>query len=794
MNESKNTGKITLRRGSLALRYSIIFFVGLLTIFLIAFFYSYYFSTRILLEEGRKDAANITDLTIARIENILLPIQMVPRNLVKAIEADGIGDKEVIRLAREFVVESPEVFGSCLAYEPYMHSGKEYWYAPYTYETPNSVKFKMLGDKDYNYFDQDWYRLPKLLNRPVWTEPYFDKGGGEAFMCTYSVPFYKNVKGNRVFGGVLTMDISLTTFERIVNSVRVYKSGYAFLISGKGKVINSREMNAQNENIIDVVRQGQGANTIKAVHEMLQGKRGFVKVDGLRVRKDPSFLYYAPVAASGWSLGLIFPEKELFSDFMGFLRQLIIIFAVCVVSILITTILITRRLTTPISRLVDATYRIGQGDFHAPLPIHRSKDEISQLTTAFSVMQEELATYLKNLQETTIAKEKIESELNVAHTIQMGMLPTGFPVRKECDLFAMLESAKAVGGDLYDFFFLDGDHLCIAIGDVAGKGVPAALFMTVMRTMFRANISLDLPLKEVICRINQSLGKENPNEMFVTFWAGIINLRSGEIIYCNAGHNFPFLIRKDGLVERMPQANGLPLGVFENTLYISQQRFILPGETIVLYTDGITEAVSPAGEFYGEQRLKQVLQTPGTLPAREVGMKLSADVTAFASGTEQADDITILVLTYKGTDPDKNIPMDSLKLTLANKLEELEKIVAAVETLSERWELPSRLGMEMNLCLEELFTNIVFYAFEKETEHLLVIEFERSAPGQIRIRIIDDGRPFNLLEKDISDLDTPLEQRKIGGLGIHFVKEMMDKVEYERAGDKNVVLLTKNFN
>jgi anti-sigma regulatory factor (Ser/Thr protein kinase) len=137
--------------------------------------------------------------------------------------------------------------------------------------------------------------------------------------------------------------------------------------------------------------------------------------------------------------------------------------------------------------------------------------------------------------------------------------------------------------------------------------------------------------------------------------------------------------------------------------------------------------------------------------------------------------------------------MDVLKLTLSNRLEELEKIVAAVETLSERWSVPPRVGMEINLCLEELFTNVVFYAFEKDTLHQLFIDFELIDPGQLRIRITDDGRPFNLLEKDISDLETPLEQRKIGGLGIHFVKEMMDAVEYERSDNKNVVLLTKNF-
>lgn len=770
-----------------------IFLAGLLTIFLIAFIYTYIFSSKILLEQGRKEAANLTDLTITRIENILQPIQIIPTTLVQALGTPGINEKEIIRLAREFVIESPEVFGSCLAYEPFAYEKKKYWYAPYTWETNSGVNYKILGNSDYDYFNQDWYRLPKLMNHPVWTEPYFDKGGGDALMCTYSVPYYKVEKGKRVFTGVLTMDISLSSFERIVNSVKVFESGFAFLVSKKGKIINYPDLTTINENILDLVKKGNGANTIKAVREMLQGKHGFVKVDGLRAKKDPSFLYYAPVASTGWSLGIIFPEKELFSDFIDFFRKLIIIFIICVFSILITTVLITRRLTIPISRLVEATHRIGQGDFNARLPIHRSKDEISQLTNAFSVMQEELVTYLRNLKETTIVKEKIESELNVAHTIQMGMLPTEFPARKECDLFAMLESAKAVGGDLYDFFFLDDHHLCVAIGDVAGKGVPAALFMAITRTLFRSNISLSIPLHEAIQRINLSLGRENPNQMFVTFWAGIIDLQTGEMEFCNAGHNFPYLIKKEGSVKKIPQSKGLPLGIFEETNYTTRKIKLLPGEILVLYTDGITEALNIAQEFYGDNKLVRLLANPEAKIAKEIGLKLIGDVHSFAQGHEQADDITILVLIFKGTDVAKTYPMENFRLTLLNQLSELEKIVATVENLSSRWKFSARIGMELNLVLEELFTNIVFYAFDDGKKHELLIEFENSGEGIMKIRLIDEGKPFNLLEKTTIDFDKPLEERKVGGLGIHFVKEMMDKVEYERDGNKNVVLLTKKI-
>lgn len=790
---NKKVPWIPIRKGSLAVKYSVIFLVGLLTVFLVAFIYAYNFSSKILLEEGEKNAATLTDLTITRIENVLQPIQIVPATLVKALETPGVNENEILRLSRDFTIENPEVFGTCLAYEPYQRRKDQYWYAPYTYETSYGIRFKVLGNKDYDYFSQDWYRLPELLNQPVWTEPYFDKGGGDALMCTYSVPFYKTEKGKRIFKGVLTVDISLSSFKRIVNSVKVFKSGYAFLVSQKGSIINYPDLETIHGNIREIVKKGKGTNTVKAVEEMLQGKRGFVRIDGLRAKKDPSFLYYAPVSSTGWSLGIVFPEKELFSDFMSFFQQLIIIFLVCVFFILLTTVLITRRLTLPISRLVDATRRIGQGDLNASLPVYRSKDEISHLTNAFSLMQKELATYLQNLRETTIAKEKIESELTIAHTIQMGMLPTGFPVRKECDLFAMLESAKAVGGDLYDFFFLDDHHLCIAIGDVAGKGVPASLFMAITRTLVRSNISLSVSLPEAIGRINQTLSKENPNQMFVTFWIGIIDLQSGEMEYCNAGHNFPFLIEKDGIVGKISHSDGLPLGVFEGSPFTTGKRCLNPGEILILYTDGITEALNEAQEFYGEKKLIRILSDSGKKTAKEIGIQLSGEIHTFSQGIEPADDITILVFVYKGNEEEKSHPMNHIKITLVNQLSELDKIVDTVEKLSDRWGLSPKVSMELNLVLEELFTNVVFYAFDDGEKHDLWIEFDKPDERIMTIRMIDEGKPFNLLESKTIGFDTPLEDRKIGGLGIHFVKEMMDRVEYERHDNKNVVILTKKF-
>jgi sigma-B regulation protein RsbU (phosphoserine phosphatase) len=296
---------------------------------------------------------------------------------------------------------------------------------------------------------------------------------------------------------------------------------------------------------------------------------------------------------------------------------------------------------------VEATHKIGHGDFNVQLPVRKSRDEIAQLTKAFFIMQEELRTYVKYLEETTIAKEKIESELKVAHSIQMGMLPRGFNTPENWDLFATLDSAKAVGGDLYDFFYLDDDHLCIAIGDVAGKGVPASLFMMVTRTLFRSIAATKQPLADLMMSLNEALCSENPNQMFVTFFTGIVNLKTGVMEFCNAGHNYPYIVGKDSKLNQLKIRNGLPLGVFENQTYTTSHYTFHPNEIIVLTTDGITDALNGNDDFFGEAKLAATLTALASKDAMSLTELLIAEVKRFSLGTEQADDITILALQYK---------------------------------------------------------------------------------------------------------------------------------------------------
>ncbi|MCX6285960.1 MAG: SpoIIE family protein phosphatase [Bacteroidetes bacterium] len=796
-NQHKGSGKSgmsLLRSGGLAIRYTRFFILAFLIVFSIAFYYTFSYTRAILDADALQRASNITDLTISRISNVIKPVEQVPYTLSSALEADKPDYPMITDLVKEFVLDDTVVFGSAIAFEPYMYDRKHYRYCPYVFETLHTVVERDLSSAEYDYFNKDWYRIPKLLGEAVWSEPYYDKGGGDTLMCTYSVPFYHWINHKRVFAGVITMDISLQTFRHILNSARVSKTGFSYLLSRKGRLITPVSEKYINTDIRKLLLRNGDLEHDSLIDKMLLGERMFVKVTDLQHVKVPSWIYSAPVPHTGWIFAITFPTRELYAGLYDFFRKLIAIFFISLLAMIVITILITRKFIRPISRLVEATRRIGQGDFGTALPVYRSKDEISQLTNAFSRMKDELVHYISNLQEATAAREKMEGELSVAHDIQMGLLPKNFPVREDWDLAALLDPARAVGGDLYDFYFLDDDHLFIAIGDVSGKGVPASLFMVSARTLFRSRVSLRVPLNQSVYEINKEICRENPNQMFVTFIAGIVDLKNGIMTYCNAGHNPPFLIRPGGKTEKLKEVHGIPLGIFEHATYASGTVLFSPGDAFLMYTDGVTEALNIADNFYGDEPMLEIVRRNSDLCPSELIHLLESDVIDFMKGVDQADDITLLILKSKQMPGQENKTSDVKQVRLLNRLGELNRLVATLEQVSEAWAIPPKVSMELNLILEELFTNIVFYAFDDGRDHEIILTFSRPENRMMQILLEDDGREFNLLEKDTSDsINHPIEDRQIGGLGIHFVKQLVNEIRYERKDGKNVVLLIRNY-
>jgi sigma-B regulation protein RsbU (phosphoserine phosphatase) len=318
---------------------------------------------------------------------------------------------------------------------------------------------------------------------------------------------------------------------------------------------------------------------------------------------------------------------------------------------------IRRNVTEPIRMIAEKSSEFANRDYEGvglvPIKLDiRTKDEIAVLALAFEKMTEDLVRYVSNLTRTTAAKERIESELMVARNIQSGILPSlfpAFPDRDEFDIYAAMTPAREVGGDFYDFFMVDDSHVALVIADVSGKGVPAALMMMVARTLIRNEVLSGGEPSEALERVNARLCEGNTECMFVTAFLGIYHIETGTMKYSNAGHNPPLVIKRDGDSRTLPCEPSLVLAAIEGTRYVSQELALEPGDCVLLYTDGVTEATTQGGELFSDERLRNAagFPTTGSERSREILERISKELGKFADGAEQSDDITMLALAIR---------------------------------------------------------------------------------------------------------------------------------------------------
>jgi sigma-B regulation protein RsbU (phosphoserine phosphatase) len=393
--------------------------------------------------------------------------------------------------------------------------------------------------------------------------------------------------------------------------------------------------------------------------------------------------------------------------------------------------------------------------------------------------------------EAYVEKERLEEGLKLAHDIQMSMLPKTFPPfpeRRELDIFAAITPAKKVGGDFYDFFFLDEHHLCFAIGDVSGKGVPAALFMAVITTLFKAIAGRAQNPGEILSTVNREICRDNDSQMFTTLFCGILDTRTGEIRYSNGGHNPPYHVARGG-VQQVPKTGGRLLGLIEETTYAPSRLVLGSGDTIFLYTDGVTEAMDPAEQFFSERRLESILSQTKFASAREQIEHLTSQITLFAAGAEQSDDITTLAIRYLGLAGSNN---EEVQFTLKNRIAEIAKLGERLGEFAAVHELTPSVLHDLNLALEEAVTNIISHGYSDDREHEILVRI-RVELGEVIAELKDDGRPFNPLTAPEADVTTSLDERTAGGLGIHLMRKLMDGIQYQRLESGNLLIMKKNI-
>jgi len=641
-----------MKHRGIAFKLIVLVMASVSVIFLAIFGYNYFYSRSLIVKHVEENAKNLARATVNRIDEVLLSIEQIPRNAACYLEITPHSASELEVLLGSLVSNNSEICGAAIAFEPYAFDVNTQRHAPYFYKDKSGgLLFADLGTDQYGYFFQDWYQIPKELEEPVWSEPYYDEGGGNIVMSTYSVPFFKREGNRRHLAGIITADISLSWLRSIVSSIRIGETGYGFVITRNGTFVAHPDSTLiMNETLFSLAEAHSDANLRKTGRDMIHGKSGFVPFRSTMTEKM-CWMVYAPLKSSGWSIGVLFPQDELMADITRMNRTVILIGVVGFFFLFTVVILIAGTITKPL-RLLAATARsIATGDLDIDVPTVATGDEVGELAHSFDHMKNSLKQYINDLTETTAAKERIESELKIAHDIQMGILPKVFPPfpdMPEFDLHALIEPAREVGGDLYDFFFLDDEHLCFHVGDVSGKGVPASLFMAITRTLIKTKAEKGITPEEILERVNRDLSIDNPSLLFVTLFLGILNIRTGELRYCNGGHNPPYLVRADGNAATLAMSGGMALGVMEDFVYQSKTVTLSEGDTIVVYTDGVTEAMNEKMDLFSDSRLEEAIMSLRSVPVQGLIEGILEKVKEFCHDVEQTDDITMLVIRFNG--------------------------------------------------------------------------------------------------------------------------------------------------
>ena len=650
-DQTQATGTLITWRHRIAVRLITVLSIFSLLIFGATLGYNYYQARAMITGDLEVTTRHLVAAVAGKVETVIASVTVQTESVARSLETFPNTKTQLLDYIHASVLGHPEVFGAAVAFDPSSDSRFHGPYAPYFYRTREGTGYVDLA-KSYDYSSQDWFQIPRELGKTEWSEPYYDEGGGNALMATCSVPFYETRDGQKRFAGIVTSDVSLKRLTDIVSSIKVLKTGYGFLLSRNGTFLtHPRQDIIMNESMFSVA-ESRGSRELRDMgRRMTAGESGFIPYQTLSGVQ--SWMYYAPIRSVGWTLAVVFPKDELFADIRTLTMTMAGMGLGGLLLLTLVIVFIARSITTPIRGLAEATGKIAEGDFEAPLPETQSKDEVGVLTRDFRVMRDSLKDHIKQLTETTAARERMESELKIAHDIQMSILPKifpPFPTRDEFDLFALIEPAKEVGGDFYDFFQISESRLCFVVGDVSGKGVPAALFMAVTKTLIKsfAREKEDVTPEAILTHVNEELAAENDACMFVTLFCGILDTNSGEIKYANAGHNPPLLIKENGDVIWLPLAKALMAGPMPGVQYTCEHLLISPGDSLFMYTDGVTEAMNHDDELFSEQRLEENLAALSGLEIRDVIQQIMNSIQRFAGGAPQSDDITLMMIRYSG--------------------------------------------------------------------------------------------------------------------------------------------------
>ena len=624
----------------------------------------------------------------ANISRILSNVYLGTLNHVKEIE-DNLGQPDRMpSIMKDIVSRSPYIRSCGISFIDGYYPQKGRWYCPYAIKNDSTqvVENRFIGDKDHDYLKAEWFTEALELDSIYWSKPFYDSMDSITPLVSCMIPIHdKHGKTVAIVGSDLSLNwFSAKAFDAMNlqgEKIKVYVGNDVDVDSLKGNAINwgERKWRLLTHNFIinkegtyiahpdnwRVIKENyfqRAAETPDSIddqigHKMVAGRKGFYGKNNLEpapfkffdLDNSSAYVFYEPIEHTDWSIALAVPSfmVQVISIGSGVIMLLMIGLAMLVTRIVGRFII--KRVTRPINQLAESAKEVAKGNFSAPLPKIKHNDEIRLLRDSFEGMQHSLTEYVEELKNTTASKAAIENELKVAHDIQMSMLPKTFPPypeRDDIDIYGMLTPAKDVGGDLFDFYIRD-EKLFFCIGDVSGKGVPASLVMAMTRSLFRNISAHTAEPHRIAFTLNQALAEGNENSMFVTAFIGVLDLATGLLRYCNAGHNPPLLIGHE--VSLVPCQPNVPLGLMTDMEFEPQEIQFEHQMTIFLFTDGLNEAEDDMQVQFGDDRILHHLEASlaqGVIQPAEIVNQMAEAVHAFVDGAQQSDDLTMLAIKY----------------------------------------------------------------------------------------------------------------------------------------------------
>lgn len=457
------------------------------------------------------------------------------------------------------------------------------------------------------------------------------------------------------------------------------------------------------------------------------------------------------------------------------------------ISIALVKIFIGKEVVQPVMAINKEVKRFANQDVKTLGELNKISviSEIQSLSLSINKIEKDMIRYIDNLTTATKEKERIGTELKLANLIQSNSLPNEFPAfpeRDDFDLYALMRPAKEVGGDFYDFFLIDEDHLGLVMADVSGKGVPAALFMMVTKILVNEISHIYESPGEVLTLVNDRICSNNKNNMFITVWLGIVNLKTGEVVAANAGHEDPAIYNgKEFIIDK--QKHGIPIGAMDGYKYKDYKFKLKNGNKLFIYTDGVPEAENDKDKMFGLDNMINSLNKVKESSCAGILNSMKSDVDKFVNGAVQFDDLTMLSFEYIGKSKIKR------KQVFKADVLELDNVLSYVHSIVDK-KIEQKQSMKLDVVIEELFVNIAKYAYDDTGDVLIEVLFDKN---KLILTFVDEGNPFNPLERDDPDTSLSSDERQIGGLGIFMVKKMMDKVKYEYKDNKNILIIEKKF-